>query len=98
MRLFASFGAEREVLVALAAMAAFYLLSETLNQGLFALGHGRLAALGWFVGLLASAACMAMLGAGIVERVSYALAAGTFFAAVAQAVFYLVTRRAAAVS
>ena len=92
MRLFASFGADREVLVALAAMAAFYLLSETLNQGLFALGHGRLAALGWFVGLLASAVCMATLGAGIVERVSYSLALGTFVAAVAQAVFYLVTR------
>lgn len=93
MRLFASFGADREVLVALAAMAAFYLLSETLNQGLFALGHGRLAALGWFVGLLASAVCMAALGTGIVERVSYSLALGTFVAAVAQAVFYLVTRR-----
>ena len=93
MRLFASFGADREVLVALAAMAAFYLLSETLNQGLFALGHGRLAALGWFVGLLASAVCMAVLGAGIVERVAFSLAAGTFFAAVAQAVFYLMTRR-----
>jgi O-antigen/teichoic acid export membrane protein len=93
MRLFASFGADREVLVALAAMAAFYLLSETLNQGLFALGHGRLAALGWFVGLLASAVCMAALGVGIVERVSYSLTLGTFVAAVAQAVFYLVTRR-----
>jgi O-antigen/teichoic acid export membrane protein len=93
MRLFASFGADREVLVALAAMAAFYLLSETLNQGLFALGHGRLAALGWFVGLLASAVCMAALGTGIVERVAYSLALGTFVAAVAQAVFYLVTRR-----
>src|SRR5215203_1168168 len=90
MRLFASFGADREVLVALAAMAAFYLLSETLNQGLFALGHGRLAALGWFVGLIASAVCMAALGVGIVERVSYSLALGTFVAAVAQAVFYLV--------
>ena len=95
MRLFASFGADREVLVALAAMAAFYLLSETLNQGLFALGHGRLAAIGWFIGLLASAACMAALGTGIVERVALSLAAGTFFAAVAQAGFYLVTRRVA---
>ena len=95
MRLFASFGADREVLVALAAMAAFYLLSETLNQGLFALGHGRLAALGWFVGLLASVVCLAALETGIVERVSYSLALGTFVAAVAQAVFYLVTRRVA---
>jgi O-antigen/teichoic acid export membrane protein len=95
LRLFAGseFDASRAVLVALAAMAAFYLVSETVSQGLFALGHGRLAALGWFVGLLASAVCMAVLGVGIVERVSYSLTLGTFVAAVAQAVFYLVTRR-----
>jgi O-antigen/teichoic acid export membrane protein len=95
LRLFAGseFDASRAVLVALAAMAAFYLVSETVSQGLFALGHGRLAALGWFVGLLASAVCMAALGVGIVERVSYSLALGTFIAAVAQAAFYLVTRR-----
>jgi hypothetical protein len=37
--------------------------------------------------------CMAALGTGIVERVAYSLALGTFVAAVAQAVFYLVTRR-----
>ena len=57
LRLFAGdeFVVGRAVLVALAAMAAFYLLSETVSQGLFALGRGRLAALGWFVGLLASA-------------------------------------------
>ena len=93
MRLFADFSADRGVLVALAAMAAFYLLSETVSQGLFALGRGRLAALGWFVGLLASAACLATLGIGVVERVSYSLAAGTFAAAAMQAVFYLVLRR-----
>jgi O-antigen/teichoic acid export membrane protein len=98
LRIFAGseFDASRAVLVALAAMAAFYLLSETVSQGLFALGHGRLAALGWFVGLLASAVCLAMLGVGIVERVSYSLTLGTFVAAVAQAVFYLVARRVAA--
>src|ERR671917_153169 len=49
------FSADRKILVALAAMAAFYILSETLNQALFALERERLAALGWFVGLLASA-------------------------------------------
>ena len=56
LRLFAGeeFVAGRAVLVALAAMAAFYLLSETVSQGLFALGRGRPAALGWFVGLLAA--------------------------------------------
>jgi O-antigen/teichoic acid export membrane protein len=81
------------VLVALAAMAAFYLLSETVSQGLFALGRGRLAAIGWFAGLLAAAACLATLGVGVVERVSYSLAVGTFFAAVVQAAFYLAMRR-----
>ncbi|MBA2713898.1 MAG: hypothetical protein H0U55_10160 [Rubrobacteraceae bacterium] len=80
------------VLVALAAMAAFYLLSETVSQSLFALGRGRLAALGWFAGLLAAAVCLAMLGVGVVERVSYSLALGTFVAAVVQAAFYLATR------
>src|SRR5215203_4037026 len=50
LRLFAGaeFDASLAVLVALATMAAFYLLSDALNQGLFALGQGRLAALGWF--------------------------------------------------
>src|SRR5215218_9600283 len=89
------FVASSSVLVALAAMAAFYLLSETVSQGLFALGRGRLAAIGWFIGLLASAACLAALGVGVVERVSYSLAAGTFAAAAVQGVFYLVLRRRA---
>jgi O-antigen/teichoic acid export membrane protein len=93
MRLFADFTADDRVLIALAAMAAFYLLSDTLNQGLFALERGRLAAIGWFVGLLASAACLAALGVGVVERVSYSLATGTFAAAVVQGAFYLVLRR-----
>jgi O-antigen/teichoic acid export membrane protein len=95
LRLFAGeeFMVERTVLVALAAMAAFYLISETVSQGLFALGRGRLAALGWFVGLLASAACLVTLGIGVVERVSYSLAVGTFAAAVAQAALYLALRR-----
>src|ERR671920_1933926 len=95
LRLFAGdeFVVGRAVLVALAAMAAFYLLSETVSQGLFTLGLGRLAALGWFTGLLASAACLAALGVGVVERVSYSLAVGTFAAAVAQGALYLALRR-----
>src|SRR5215213_4999177 len=94
LRLFAGaqFDASLAVLVALATMAAFYLLSDALNQGLFALGQGRLAALGWFVGLLACGACLAALGVGVVERVAYSLALGTFVAAVAQGMFYLATR------
>jgi O-antigen/teichoic acid export membrane protein len=95
LRLFAGeeFVVERAVLVALAAMAAFYLLSETVSQALFALGRGRLAALGWFAGLLACAVCLATLGVGVVERVSYSLALGTFASAAAQGVFYLALRR-----
>jgi O-antigen/teichoic acid export membrane protein len=94
LRLFAGagFDAGRAVLCALATMAAFYLLSDALNQGLFALGHGRLAALGWFVGLLASAVCLTVLGVDVVERVAYSLALGTSVAAVAQGTFYLMTR------
>jgi O-antigen/teichoic acid export membrane protein len=76
-------------------MAAFYLLSETVSQGLFALGRGRLAALGWLAGLLASAVCLTTLGIDVVERVSYSLAVGTFSAAVTQGVFYLSLRRRA---
>jgi O-antigen/teichoic acid export membrane protein len=97
LRLFAGaeFDTSLGVLVALATMAAFYLLSDALNQGLFALGHGRLAALGWFVGLLACGASLAALGFGVVERVAYSLALGTFVAAVAQGTFYLVARRGA---
>jgi O-antigen/teichoic acid export membrane protein len=98
LRLFAGaeFDTSLAVLVALATMAAFYLLSDALNQGLFSLGQGRLAALGWFVGLLACGACLAALGVGVVERVAYSLALGTFVAAVAQGTFYLVTRPGAA--
>jgi hypothetical protein len=81
------------VLVALAAMAAFYLLSETVSQSLFVLGRGRLAALGWFAGLLASAASLTILEVGVVEKVSYSLAIGTLVAAGVQGMFYLAMRR-----
>lgn len=93
LRVFAKFDADRDVLTALAALAAFYLLSETLNQALFALGRERLAALGWLVGLLASVACLTVLGfLGVVERISYSLALGALVAALAQTTFYLATR------
>ncbi len=87
------FDVERGLLAALAALAAFYLLSETLNQALFALGRGRLAALGWFVGLSAAALCLVLLRTGpVVDGAVYSLALGTFFAAGAQVVSYLVAR------
>lgn len=95
IRLFAGseFDTTRGVLVSLALLAAFYLLSETLNQALFALGHARLAALGWLVGLPVTAACMALPVAGLLQRVAFSLALGAFAAAVAQAAFYLTVRR-----
>lgn len=88
-----AFEADRGLLATLAVLAAFYLLSETLNQALFALGRGRLAALGWFVGLPVSILCLAALNVGVVERVAYSLSLGVFTAAVAQAALYLVVRR-----
>jgi O-antigen/teichoic acid export membrane protein len=81
------------VLVSLALLAAFYLLTETLSQALFALGHARLAALGWLVGLPVVAAGMALPVAGLLQRVSFALALGALAAAVAQAAFYLAVRK-----
>src|SRR5215210_4818549 len=95
IRLFAGegFDTTRGVLVSLALLAAFYLLSETLNQALFALGHARLAALGWLVGLPVAAACLALPVAGVLQRVSLSLALGAFAAALAQAVLYLTVRR-----
>ena len=95
IRLFAGseFDTTRWVLVSLALLAAFYLLAETLSQALFALGHARLAALGWLVGLPVAAACMALPVAGLLQRVSFALALGALAAAVAQAAFYMTVRR-----
>jgi O-antigen/teichoic acid export membrane protein len=95
MRLFAGrgFDASREMLVTLAGLAAFYLMCDMLNQALFALGRARLAALGWLIGLLASAVCVVTLNIGLLERISYSLALGTLAAAASQAAFYLATRR-----
>lgn len=95
IRLFAGsdFDTSRGVLVALALLAALYLLAETLNQALFALGHARLAALGWLVGLPVCAVCMALPVADLLYRVSFSLALGACAAAAAQAAFYLMVRR-----
>ncbi|CAN5707688.1 hypothetical protein BH24ACT21_BH24ACT21_11700 [soil metagenome] len=87
------FDNERGLLAALAALAAFYLLSETLNQALFALGRGRLAALGWFAGLLVAVGCLFFVRTdAVVDGIAYSLAFGTFFAAGAQGFFYLIAR------
>src|SRR5918998_6919204 len=93
MGLFApGFDASRGLLVGLAALAAFYILSDTLNQALFARGRGRLAALGWLAGLPVCGVSLALLRVDILERVSYSLALGTLAAAASQATFYLATR------
>jgi O-antigen/teichoic acid export membrane protein len=95
MGLFAGrgFDASRGLLVTLAVLAAFYLLCDMLNQGLFALGRARLAALGWLIGLTVSTVALALLATGILERVSYSLALGTLAAAASQAAFFLAARR-----
>jgi O-antigen/teichoic acid export membrane protein len=95
MGLFApDFDASRGLLVGLAALAAFYILSDMLNQALFARGLGRLAVLGWLVGLPVCGVCLELLRTDIIERVAYSLALGTLAAAASQAAFYLVTREA----
>jgi O-antigen/teichoic acid export membrane protein len=86
------FEASQAVLAALAVLAAFYLMSDLLNQALFVRGQAWLAALGWLAGLPVSAASLALLSIDILERVSYSLALGTFAAAVSQAALYLATR------
>ena len=93
MGLFApDFDAGRGLLVGLAALAAFYILSDMLNQALFARGHGRLAVLGWLVGLPVCGVSLGLPGADVIERVAYSLALGTLAAAASQAAFYLATR------
>jgi O-antigen/teichoic acid export membrane protein len=86
------FEADAGLLAALAALAAFYLLSETLTQTLFALGRARLAAAGWAIGLATAAVCLPLLSMGVVEKVALSLALGALTSALAQAGFYLVAR------
>ena len=95
IKLFAGrdFDASREMLATLAALAAFYLIAEVLNQALFARGQARLAALGWAVGLVSTLASLAVLRTDVLERVSFSLAFGAGVAVVMQTVFYLGARR-----
>ncbi len=86
------FEAEAGLLAALAALAAFYLLSETLTQALFALGRARFAATGWGIGLVTATVCLPLLAMGVVEKVAYSLVLGAFAAALAQVIFYLAAR------
>ncbi len=91
--LWPGFLAGQGLLTALAALAAFYLLSEALNQALFALGLGRFAALGWFLGLLVAAGGIVVLRTdAVVDAIAYSLAFGASCAAAAQVAFYLIAR------
>jgi O-antigen/teichoic acid export membrane protein len=94
LKLFAGnrYEADNSLLALLAALAAFYLLAETLNQALYALGRGRLAAAGWVAGLLSAALCVLVLRAGLIDRISVSLVVGAGVAALAQVVFYLAAR------
>lgn len=94
--IFARLQAETLVLVALAVLAACYLLTETVSQALFALGRPQLAALGWFTGLPVCAVVMLILDGELVDRVSISLATGASAATIAQATLYVLARRTAA--
>lgn len=94
------FEVPRGVLVALAVLAAAYLLCELLSQALFASGRARFAALGWFAGLVVAAVSVAATWPGAdapsgvaLAGLSYPLALGAVGAAVALAALYAATRR-----
>ncbi len=89
----AGFNVERELLVSLALLAAFYMLCEVLNQALFARSLGWLAALGWASGLPVTGLALALLTGETLHKVSYALALGALAAVMAQTAFYLLARR-----
>lgn len=91
------FEAGRGALVALAVLAAAYLLCELLSQALFAGGAARAAALGWLTGPLAAAvsvAAMPLGRVGALAGISYSLALGALAACAAQIGLYLAIRRA----
>lgn len=88
----AGFDVSRGVLVLLAVVAAFYLLSEMLNQALFTLGAGRLAAAGWVAALPVAIAGVMVLDGELLYRVSLSLALAALAAALLQAAFYLIAR------
>ncbi len=93
VRLFAGsdFHASRGLLVMLAALAAFYLICDMLNQALFARGLARLAALAWVLGLPVAGASLALSGAGVMSRVALALLAGMVAVSLFQVAFYLLS-------
>ncbi len=95
MKIFAgaSFEAGKGLLVALAALAAAYLLSDVLNQALFAREMARRCAVAWVVGIPICAVCLAFLDGDLLIRLSLALVAGTAAVVLVQTAFYLTARR-----
>ena len=83
----------RSLLMSLAALAAFYLICDLMNQTLFARGLGRLAALAWVSSLPFAGICLAVLNVPILYRVSISLVIGVAVVAVLQATFYLLATR-----
>lgn len=92
------FRLERGLLVVLAVVAAAYLVSELLNQALFARNLPRLAAACWLLGVAVTGAATWLLRTGLLERVAYALALGTAATAVALAAAHMAARRRAPLS
>lgn len=94
MRIFAGadFEADRSLLVALAALAAVYLLSDVLNQALFARDMTRLCAVAWVLGIPVFAVCLALLDGELLIRISASLVTGIAAVVLAQTIFYLAAR------
>ncbi len=86
------FGIGRTLLVVLGALAAFYLLSELWNQVLFARGLAHFAAIGWFLGVGVALVFMLLMRAELLERVSYALAAGGAATTISLSMCHFLTR------
>jgi O-antigen/teichoic acid export membrane protein len=79
-------------------VAAAYLVSELLNQALFARNLPRLAAACWLLGVVVTGLATWLLRIDLLERVAYALALGTTATAVALAAAHLAARRRAPLS
>lgn len=82
-----------DVLVALALLAALYLLCDLLNQILFACGLERPASMAWLAGVPVAVVCAVLLRSDVVFGISASLVAGIAVVAVVQAAVYMAARR-----
>ncbi len=87
------FNASRGLLMSLAALAAFYLICDLMNQVLFARGLGRLAVTAWVSSLPVVGLLMALLSVQTLYRISISLVVGVVIVAVLQTTFYLLATR-----